>query len=294
MWLFPSLPAPDLLAVIVAAEAAGIDEFWLGDEGLATEPFTVLAAAAVRTQRIRLGIAVTNPYVRPPALTVTTARAIAELAGADRFVLGVGAGGSMALDPFGARAVRPVGAVGGLLDAVVDHGGGVVRVAIGARGERLNRLASERADEAFIAGMPPFRYDEVLGWCRSVRPIDIALYPSVAFTPEQIERSRPHMIWQLANAPTELAGRFGLDPGLVGAAAAALQAGDEGPARALLVDDVLGELMLLGAPAVVAPRLAALIERHRPTSIGLALLEPTIDEAASALLAAVSTAGAVR
>lgn len=288
VWLFPSLPAPDLVDAIRHAEALGLDDFWLGDEGLATEPFSVLAAAAACTTRIRLGIAVTNPYVRPPTLTVSTARTIAELAGPGRFALGVGAGGSMALDPFGLQAIRPVHAITGLLDAVAEVGSGIVRTAIGARGERLNRLASERADEAFLAGMPPFRYDETIRWCRSVRPIDIALYPSVAFTPEQTERSRPHMIWQLANAPTEMAARFSLDPDAVARAAVALQAGDEGPARDLLVDDVLGELLLVGPPATVAPRLTALVERHRPASIGLALLEPTIAEAAEALHAAVA------
>ena len=33
LWLFPDHPAGVLADVIVAAEAAGLDEVWLGDEG---------------------------------------------------------------------------------------------------------------------------------------------------------------------------------------------------------------------------------------------------------------------
>ena len=57
----------------VAAEEAGIDELWLGDEGPSRDPFSVLAAAAQRTDRITLGVSVTNPFLRHPAVTAATA-----------------------------------------------------------------------------------------------------------------------------------------------------------------------------------------------------------------------------
>ena len=38
LWLFPDHPAGVLADVIVAAEAAGLDEVWLGDEGPARDP----------------------------------------------------------------------------------------------------------------------------------------------------------------------------------------------------------------------------------------------------------------
>ena len=151
-------------------------------------------------------------------------------------------------------------------------------VFVGARGPRLNRLASERADGAFVAGMPPFRYPAIVGWARSVRPIDIALYPSVAFTEKAVERHRPEMIWALLDTPPEIREELGLDGGAVKAAAEAIRNGNPEPARTLVDDTVLERVMLTGQPSVVGRRLAELVREHRPTSIGLALVQDDLHE----------------
>jgi 5,10-methylenetetrahydromethanopterin reductase len=298
VWLFPAAPAPELVAAAVQAEATGLDEFWLGDEGPAREPFAVLAAAATATRRITLAVGITNPYVRVPALAATTALTIAELAGgADRVVLGLGAGGSLSLDPFGLEAHHPLRRVREALRTMravsageagvgyqpVEHGlHGHLAVYVGARGERLNRLASAEADGAFVAGLPPFRYGEVLDWCRSVRPIEIALYPSVAFTPADIEASRPQMLWALADAPAAVRRELGIAEAEIDRATAALQGGDEGPARRLMTDERLDRVMLTGPPRDVGRRLAELARRHRPNAIGLALLQADVGQAIAA------------
>ena len=196
VWVFPDVPAPELVDLARHVEDLGLDELWVGDEGPARDPFAVLAAAAVVTDRIRLATGITNPYVRHPGVAAASMLTIHELSGG-RAVLGVGAGGQMSLAPFGLRASRPVDRVREFLDvaravatgtpaagyspsdvAVTDAAAGApLPVFVGARGPRLNRLASERADGAFVAGMPPFRYPAVVGWARSVRPIDIAAVP---------------------------------------------------------------------------------------------------------------------
>ena len=94
--------------MIVAAEAAGLDEVWLGDEGPARDPLVTLAAAAVRTSTIALGVAVTNPYLRHPASTASAFATLAELAGPGRVVLGMGSGGDLALGPTGAVREQPL------------------------------------------------------------------------------------------------------------------------------------------------------------------------------------------
>ena len=76
IWLFPESTGPRLVDAIVRAEELGLDELWLGDEGPAREPFAVLAAAAQATTRIRLCVGVTNPYVRHPVLSATSALTI--------------------------------------------------------------------------------------------------------------------------------------------------------------------------------------------------------------------------
>ena len=88
-----------------AAEQLGIDDLWLGDEGPARDPFALLAAAPRSRTRLRLGVAVTNPYLRHPAITAVAAMTVHELSGGRR-CLGVGPGGGIALGPLGMRA-RP-------------------------------------------------------------------------------------------------------------------------------------------------------------------------------------------
>jgi 5,10-methylenetetrahydromethanopterin reductase len=142
-------------------------------------------------QPATLAVGITNPYVRHPAVAVASMATIAELSDG-RAVLGVGAGGAMSLAPFGLAALTPVSAVerflqiaeasreGLSVDGYTPSDIAVAAVAprvptfVGGRGPRLNRLASTSADGAFVAGMPPFRYDEVIGLARSARSNDIA------------------------------------------------------------------------------------------------------------------------
>ena len=297
VWFFPDQPIDRLVGAVEHAERVGLGEVWVGDEGPARDPFVVLAAAATRTESIRLAVGVTNPYLRHPGATAATMLTIHELSGG-RAVLGIGAGGQMSLGPYGLepsgpvdevrRAVRISRAVAGHeptngytptdLAVTEETVGTPLPIYVGARGARLNRLASEVADGAFVAGMPPFRYAEVVGWVRSVRPVSVALYPSVAFTEAAVERHRPELIWALHDTPADVRARLGLDPNEIAGAAAALRAGDPGPATRIVTDDVLPELLLTGAPSEVAARLAALVELHRPSTVGLALLQDDLVE----------------
>lgn len=308
VWLFPESDARRLTDLIVRAEDLGVDEVWLGDEGPAREPFSVLAAAARATSRIRLAVGITNPYVRHPALAATTALTLQELSGG-RFTLGVGTGGQMSLGPFRLTADSPIPRVRRFIDTyravcerrpasdyeppdiAVDATGrfGAPPLFVGGRGPRINELASEVADGAFVAGLPPFRYDDVIGSARSRRQIDIALYPSVAFDPSGADDHRPEMIWALLDAPAKVSAALGVDRAQLVAAAAALRQGDADPARDVVTDDLLTELMFVDPPPVVGHRLADLVERFKPASIGLALLQSDLEAGIADAAAAFAT-----
>src|ERR1700716_2317832 len=107
VWFFPDVPGGRIVETIVAAEALGVGEVWLGDEGPARDPFALLAAAAVRTKRILLGVAVTNPYLRHPPTTAAPARTVHELSNG-RMLLGIGPGGDLALKPAQVERTRPL------------------------------------------------------------------------------------------------------------------------------------------------------------------------------------------
>ncbi len=89
--LLPAQPVPRLVELARSAEALGYDDLWVADERFFREVYSCLTACAHRTERIRLGTCVTDPYSRHPALTAMAIATVDELAGG-RAVLGLGAG----------------------------------------------------------------------------------------------------------------------------------------------------------------------------------------------------------
>ena len=287
LWLFPDHDAGTMADVVVEAENAGLDELWLGDEGPARDPLVTLAAAAPRTTRIGLGVAVTNPYLRHPAATASAFGTLAELA-PGRVVLGLGAGGGLALGPVGldrpqpltrvAEAVRIARAV---LCGTSTEGYQVpphairapdVRIFIGARGERLNRLASDVADGVFLGGVPLPMTATTLGWARSRRPVAAALYPNVAFTTDEAESIRPKLVYAFTDGPPRTSSMLGVDPDAAARAAKALSEGDDGPARDVIDDRVLAALLVSGTVDEIGRQLAELARGHGASSVGVAYI----------------------
>ena len=92
---------PELLAIARTAEEAGFDSLWVGDHMLYRgdgrpergpwDVWTVLAALAASTERVRLGPLVASTAFHPPGVIARMAAAIDEVS-SGRFVLGVGAG----------------------------------------------------------------------------------------------------------------------------------------------------------------------------------------------------------
>src|SRR4051794_41858845 len=71
-----------------AAEEAGFDSIWIGDHLLYREPergpwdaWTVLAALAAATERVRLGPLVACTAFHPPGILARMAAAVAEISG---------------------------------------------------------------------------------------------------------------------------------------------------------------------------------------------------------------------
>jgi alkanesulfonate monooxygenase SsuD/methylene tetrahydromethanopterin reductase-like flavin-dependent oxidoreductase (luciferase family) len=200
VWLFPAQPASRLVEAIVAAEAAGLDEVWLADEGVAREPVPVLAAAAVRTERIRLAIGVTSPVLRHPGALAASAMTVDELS-CGRAVLGLGVGGHLALDPFGLTADRPVARLREAIEIVravtarratdgyvpPEHAmpPRAVPVWVGARGPQLVRTATRFADGLFVSGCTIPQLDAIRTVADSAGGTSMAIYQSATTAPTQ-------------------------------------------------------------------------------------------------------------
>ena len=92
---------PELRAIALAAERSGYDSIWVGDHMLYRDDgraergpwdvWTLLAALAATTERVRLGPLVASTAFHPPGLVARMAAATQEISGG-RFVLGLGAG----------------------------------------------------------------------------------------------------------------------------------------------------------------------------------------------------------
>jgi 5,10-methylenetetrahydromethanopterin reductase len=286
-----------MVEYVQGAERLGLDEIWLGDEGPARDPLAVLAAAALQTRTIRLGVGVTNPYARHPAMTAVAMMTIHELS-EGRAILGLGVGGNMALDPLHLTPANPLATMRDALDTMRaalrgQRGGSYaprdgalqapdLPIFVGSRSRRINRLASARADGAFVAGVPVSQAAEVVGWARSVRRIPIALYVSVAFDAEDVERARPEMAWGLVNSSEATLALTGHSRAAFEAVTRALQRGDPEPARQLMTDDVLRHMLVWGSPEHIGARLARLVRELQPDSIGLALLQVDVPTALDA------------
>jgi hypothetical protein len=78
--LLPSHTPYRLVALAQLAERAGYDFVWLADERFFREVYASLTLCALRTERLKLGPCVTDPYSRHPALTATFAGPPAEVA----------------------------------------------------------------------------------------------------------------------------------------------------------------------------------------------------------------------
>lgn len=127
--------ASGLLECVDLAEESGFAGVWVGDSPvLWRELHVLLGAAAVRTARVQLGPAVTNPVSRHLSVTASALATLQELSGG-RAALGLG---------LGASAVRTVGAKPARLAELEDAVAAIRRFWAGG-GDGL----------AYVRGLPP-------------------------------------------------------------------------------------------------------------------------------------------
>src|SRR5690242_20069607 len=97
-----------------AEEIPVFEHAWLWDHmvplrgdvrAAALEAWTLLAALAAQTRRLRLGVIVTSNRLRPPTVLAKMAATVDQISGG-RLVFGIGAGGSRVADPAGLEIVR--------------------------------------------------------------------------------------------------------------------------------------------------------------------------------------------
>ena len=290
---FPPCDDPRAAAALAAeAERVGFDCIWSVDSpmmgGRLGDPYVMLAACGLRTTRVRLGPAVTNPTLRHPAVTAATIESLDRLSGG-RAVLGIGTGASsmwtVGRDPEPLARLREVI---GFFKTLFATGAGRldgheyraarapirIPIYVAATGPRMLELAGEVADGVIVqVGLHP----ACLDWAkeriaagarrggRRLEEVDLVCSTFSAFGPDRAacrDRLRPLMV-QFYRLP-RLIEIAGLDPIPVPPEKPYPDFGhavdwDEAMRMARWVpDEAVEHFHLLGTPAEAVERIQAL------------------------------------
>lgn len=97
-------------------EQLGYDSLWLADERFYRDVYASLAYCATRTRSLGLGVGVTDPYTRHPALTAMAIATLDEISGG-RAILGLGAGVA-GFDELGLERPKPARAMREAIDLI--------------------------------------------------------------------------------------------------------------------------------------------------------------------------------
>ena len=187
----PAAPVGKLLKIAVRSEEAGFDSIWVSDHllmvprGLVPNALSLLSAAAALTRKVLLGTAVSDVHRYHPAVLAQVAATIDHISGG-RFILGLGAGEAMNLDPFGIPHGKPVSRTSEAIRVmrslwagdIVDREGpfwslrhaflqirplkGKIPIFLGANSPRTRRLAGRLADGWLPTPRTPELYREHL------------------------------------------------------------------------------------------------------------------------------------
>jgi 5,10-methylenetetrahydromethanopterin reductase len=177
-----NMPAAETAEFASKAENYGLDYFWVADENPAypfRDVMVNLAAAALKTQRIKLGSNICPVYTRHPALLAVAMQSLSEMSNG-RAILGIGPGGSMTLPALGIptwkhplRAMREATDILRRLFAgeevtfesdifkvdrvkLFSSGHAPVPIYYGVRGPKMLELAAELADGLLIQTSPSY------------------------------------------------------------------------------------------------------------------------------------------
>ena len=194
----------EVLSAIDRAEQLGIDAVWMTTGGARLDSITTFAAAAQRTQQIKLGTSIVPILPRHPLVMVQQVQAVAQLA-PGRFRLGVGPSHRPTMEAMGVNFRSPLGHLREylqILKALLQKG----KVDFDGRYYRVHEAIPEPLDVPVMASalqrgsfeLCGAEADGAISWiCPGVYLRDVAL-PAMRLGAERAGRPVPPLI---AHAP---------------------------------------------------------------------------------------------
>lgn len=224
----PGVRVQQMVEICQEAEHLGYTSCWAADQGLDTRDiFVTLAAIAQRTETIRLGTGITNPFTRHPAVTASAIASLDELSGRRAF-LGVSAGGIDTLIPMGLERPKPIAATREMIQiaralfrcepvsyqgklfqlngARIDSGRPDIEIWLAGRGPQMITLGAEIADGILLDFIHKNFMQEYIDMIRAGAEHSgnkpKICYSTMIVTNEKIlEEVRPIMFYRLLEPP---------------------------------------------------------------------------------------------
>jgi 5,10-methylenetetrahydromethanopterin reductase len=286
--LIPETAIDRMVELAVEAEGRGFHRCWVYDEGLVTRDVHVtMTAIAAATDTLLIGPGITNPYTRHPAQTASAIASLDEMSGGRAF-LGIGAGGSLTLDPIGLERTRPLTAVQEAIDvaralfsgsavsyrgetvelssATMGYGRPDTEIWLAGRGPKMLGLGGASADGVmldFIHIDTLGDYVELIrdGASRTGNRPRICYSTAMVTDEDDLEFVRPHMTYRLVDAPPAVKERLGIGTDDVDRIRTALFGGLAAAAEHVR-DEWVMPFVISGSAAECGEKLESLVERH--------------------------------
>ena len=289
------------------AETLGYERCWVYDEGLAaSDVYVAMTAIAMATESLEIGPGITNPYTRHAGATAGAIASLDEVSGGRAF-LGIGAGGSLTLDPLSIARERPLTAVRETIDAcrrlfagntVTVEGSHVslreasllnarasIEIWLAGRGPRMLELGGAACDGVLV----DFLYkphlgpavERIRGAGRTAGNDPRIAYSTMLVTDDDTMAAvKPHMTYRLVDSPPEVQEAIGLTEADAAVIRAALADGLEAAAEHVR-DEWALPFVIAGTPSECSEELHSLAAQHGIESFLVPLLD---DEPAEKLL----------
>jgi alkanesulfonate monooxygenase SsuD/methylene tetrahydromethanopterin reductase-like flavin-dependent oxidoreductase (luciferase family) len=208
-----NLPAPFVIEVAEALEAADVDQLWVIEDCFYTAGVSLAATALARTESLTVGIGILPAVARNPAVTAMELATLAQL-GPGRLLAGIGHGVQEWMEQMGARTPSPLttldeaitivrrllggetvsfdGSAYSMHEVALDAPPAVVPpVLAGVRGPKSLALAGRVADGVVLAeGAGPTYVRESIERAGSPEPFRVSVFTALAVGDDAREMRR--------------------------------------------------------------------------------------------------------
>ncbi len=289
--------------LVALAEDLGYDYAWIPDQTFYRDTYVMLTACAAKTKRIRLGVGVTNPYTRHPAIAARAIATVDEISGG-RAVLGIGAGNNKELlAPLGIDQGRAAAKCKEMLLVVREmlsgqtvafkgeeftvDGVGMefetrpdIPLYLAGRGPMILAAGGEVADGVIIGGLcseKGLRYAfDLIKRGASQAGRDLAAMDTVSWVTVHLAEDRQSVLDNLrpvvghimGGAPETVLQTLGFEPGFIAELKKKYRAGGPKGVTSMITDDAIEAFTIVGDAVECAERIKNL-EKWGMTQVSL-------------------------